>query len=72
VKGWSTIACDEVNVAGEIVELRCGDLKILVHQAPYFLTAIAAQSGQFTQRDGPRGETDSRAISRVDDNSGWA
>jgi hypothetical protein len=54
VKGWSTIECDEVDVAGEMVELRCGDFRILVpHSA--ILTAVAAQSGQLTQGDGPRG-----------------
>ncbi|MFP3559687.1 hypothetical protein SB861_55230 [Paraburkholderia sp. SIMBA_049] len=71
MKGWSIIACDEVDVAGEMAELRCGELKILV---PYsaMLTAVAAQSGHFTLENGPRGETDSRAISRADDNSGCA
>ncbi|TCG03070.1 hypothetical protein BZM27_51195 [Paraburkholderia steynii] len=50
--GWSTAACDEVNVAGEMVELRCGDLKTLI---PYsaILTAIGCAIRTFHAGERP-------------------
>ena len=27
---WSTIECDEIDASGQLIELRCGDSKILL------------------------------------------
>ena len=39
---WSTVECDEIDASGQLIELRCGDTKILLpHRA--VLAAIAAR-----------------------------
>ncbi|MPW23014.1 hypothetical protein GCT13_41120 [Paraburkholderia sp. CNPSo 3157] len=54
VKDWSIIECDEIDVTGEMVELRCRDVRILV---PYgtVVTAITAQAGPLSLVENARG-----------------
>lgn len=54
VKDWSLIECDEVDMAGEMVELRCREVRILI---PYgaVVAAITVQAGPLAQGENTRG-----------------
>ena len=71
VKGRITIACDEINVAGGMGELRCGDLTTLVPHGAMLFDGYRCAVRAF-RAAAREGETDSRAFSRADDNSGRA